>query len=144
MKSPEDRGPRAAWAYETRVSLDISPEAVVLRLPVPRSGNPYDPATLRKAESHSRHMSGPLWRALTALYPVIAREKGTAITPPPVEPRPVGATLDQSDLSDAIRDQTKAIRDLIEAMKSQSEKQAGWNEGLAVLAARVAQVLEAR
>lgn len=77
MKSPEERGPLAAWAYEARVKLNLSPESVVQEL------GRYNPATIRKAETLDRHMSRPLWRALTALYPHIAHEKGIAIPIPP-------------------------------------------------------------
>lgn len=109
MKSPEERGPLGAWAYETRVILDLSPEAVVRRLPVPSSGRPYDPATLRKAEADSRHMSGPLWRALTALYPMIARERGVSIAPHPVDRRERAAPDPATDLAAAIRDLTAEL-----------------------------------
>lgn len=77
MKSPEERGLRAAWAYEARVALNMSPEQVVQTL------GRYNPATIRKAETNDRHIGRPLWRALTGLYPRLAHEKGVTIPIPP-------------------------------------------------------------
>lgn len=85
MLTPEERGPRAAWAYEARDLLELSPEQVVLMLPPPRPNKPYDPATIRKAETNDRHMSRPIWRALTGIYPRVAHEKGITIPFPPGE-----------------------------------------------------------
>lgn len=101
MKSPDERGPLAAWAYEARVKLNLSPEATVREL------GRYNPATIRKAETLDRHMSRPLWRALTALYPRIAHEKGISIPIPPGHLAGTGTgdtTLVPADLAVAIRE----------------------------------------
>lgn len=78
VKTPEERGPLAAWLYESRLEVDLSPEAVVDRL------GRYDAGTIRKADSDSKNVSRPLWRALTKLYLEVAQEKGKVLAPAPL------------------------------------------------------------
>lgn len=102
--TPEERGPAAAWAYETRTLLELSVEQVIARLPTK-----YDPATLRKAEGRNGKPSRQMWRELKALYEAAARKKGVAIAPQPAlaAGKQQVATLD--DLVAAITAQTEAI-----------------------------------
>lgn len=116
MKSPDERGPLAAWAYDARVRLNLSPEAVVKEL------GRYNAATIRKAETADRHMSRPLWRALTDLYPRIAHGRGITIPIPPghtgMSGRDNPSTPDVSALVIAIGAQTDAINRLIDRLDS--------------------------
>lgn len=79
VKTPEQRGPRSTWAYESRDALGLSDLQVVHLL------GKYDAATLRKAESDPRAMSRPLWRALTDLYGRLSAERNIALRPIPAE-----------------------------------------------------------
>lgn len=109
VKTPEERGPLGAWAYETRDQLGLSVEQVVYALP-----KRPNPATLRKAESNSSDMSRPLWRALVAYYQRMARERGVPIDPPPLfgdERAPTG------DLAAALARQTAAIEALVAELR---------------------------
>jgi hypothetical protein len=111
VKTPEERGELGAWAYETRVRLDLSVEAVAAGLP-----RPLNPATIRKAEGDSRNMSRPLWRALTTFYKEAARRKGVQIAQPPTFAGLPTAT-DQSDLARAIQSQADAINALVDVLR---------------------------
>lgn len=118
MLTPEERGPQAAWAYASRDLLGISPEQVVELL------GRYNPATIRKAETNDRHMSRPIWRALTALYPRLAHERGIAIPIPPlVATGTRGGTSDQTAL-------IAAISTLVEELRLSRLEQAAWNQGV--------------
>lgn len=106
VKTPEERGAVATWAYDARRALDLSPEAVVHRL------GAYNAATIRKAESDSKNMSRPLWRALVKLYGEVAQEKGTAVRPAPMvgmDPTPA-ASGDIASLVAAISDLVTEMR----------------------------------
>lgn len=125
VKTPEERGPLAAWAYESRDALGLSPEQVVLLLPL-KNGRPYNAATLRKAEASSEDMSGPLWRELVKLYSRLAREQRVVLAPVPLtattQPSSTGDTaalmarLDrQAEVIDA---QAQAITELARSVQA--------------------------
>ena len=113
VKTPEERGPRAAWAYEARTALDLSPESVVHAL------GRYNPATIRKAEADSEDMSAPLWRALTTLYSRLSRQRNIVLGPLPPDDAPAAPT-DQTSLitllTEALARQSKAIEDLVQRL----------------------------
>lgn len=100
VKTPEERGPIAWWAYRTGRQLSLSVEQIAHALD-------KNAGTIRKAESDSRNMSRPLLRELWAFYQRIAREKGIAIDPPP---DPSVANERDSDVAAAIDRQTVAIQ----------------------------------
>lgn len=66
MKSPAERGPVGAWAYEARTDADLSVEEVVARLE--RTGNGVSAATIRGVEGGSKKPSRRLLRALGKVY----------------------------------------------------------------------------
>ena len=66
MKSPAERGPVGAWAYEARTDADLSVEEVVARLE--RTGNGVSAATIRGVEGGSKKPSRRLLRALAKVY----------------------------------------------------------------------------
>jgi hypothetical protein len=96
VKTPEERGPLGAWAYDSRDRLDISPEQVVELL------GKYDTSTIRKAEGNSEAMSRPLWRALTQLYARLASERSVTLDAMPTFGEAEQATGDQAALAAAI------------------------------------------
>lgn len=107
VKTPEERGPLGAWAYDSRDRLDISPEQVVELL------GKYDTSTIRKAEGNSEAMSRPLWRALTQLYARLASERSVTLDAMPTFGEVDQATGDQSDLITALNRQSLAIESLV-------------------------------
>lgn len=78
VKTPEERGPAAWWAYSTRDRIDMSVEQVVAELPTPTHTS-----TLRKAEGDSRNMSRRLLRELGDLYRREYRKRELDYTEPP-------------------------------------------------------------
>ena len=66
MKTPAERGPIGAWAYEARADADLSVEQVADQLA--RMGNPIKPASIRGVESGTKKPSRRLLRALSELY----------------------------------------------------------------------------
>lgn len=135
VKSPEERGPLAAWAYESRTSLDLSPEAVVHAL------GKYNPATIRKAEADSKDMSAPLWRSLVALYSRLARDKSITLAPVPISaglPQPAG---DLNALIRALEAQTRAIEGLVRAIEDQSDERLAGGQATALFLGVIARAL---
>jgi hypothetical protein len=128
VKTPDERGPLGAWAYETRVRLELSVEAVAAAIP-----QPVNPATIRKAEGESRNMSRPLWRQLTAHYARIAREQGVTISQPPTY-GDVPAPADQAAL-------IAQISALVEELRLTRLEQTEWNRGVTEALALLAQRL---
>jgi hypothetical protein len=106
--TPEERGPRAAWAYDARDRLNLSDAQVAESIPGPRKGEKYDPATIRKAETGEQHMSRPLWRKLTAFYIDAARTAKVALDPVPTtsDETPTG---DMGALIQALTAHTNAL-----------------------------------
>jgi hypothetical protein len=120
VKTPEERGPTAWWAYRTRDVLDLSVEQVVSRLPTKT-----DESTLRKAEGDSRHMSRRLLRELGDLYRREFRVRGREgdyQEPPGPESR----RSDVGDLPALVR----AINDLVEEMRLARLAQSEWTAGV--------------
>lgn len=66
MKTPEQRGPVGAWAYDARIDAELSPELVSERLAI--AGVEVTPATIRGIESGNKKPSRQLLKALSALY----------------------------------------------------------------------------
>lgn len=116
MLTPEERGPQAAWAYASRDRIGVSPEQVVALL------GRYDPATIRKAETNDRHMSRPIWRALTELYPRLAHERGIPIPIPPITASGRGPAGDQAGLVAALESQAAAISELAAQVKRLADR----------------------
>lgn len=109
VKTPEERGPLGAWAYDSRDRLGLSVEQVAVALP-----RPVNPATIRKAEADSKDMSKPLWRALTTFYREVAKERNVALDAlPAVAPEPPVQTT-TADLMRVISSQAAAIDRLVE------------------------------
>lgn len=119
VKTPEERGELAWWAYRTGRALELSAEQIAHE-----TGR--DVGTIRKAESDSRNMSRPLLRDLDELYRRVARERGVAIDRPP-DPSAAAAPGEDA-VAAAIRAQTDALvallagqRDLIARMDRRLE-----------------------
>lgn len=94
VKTDEERGhPAAAWAYHARDKLRLSDREVVERL------GKYDEATIRKAESHSRNLSRPLWRALVPMYQQVAADRGVVLPVPPAFHEERSGRSDTPDLA---------------------------------------------
>jgi transcriptional regulator with XRE-family HTH domain len=66
VKTPEQRGPIGAWAYEARDAAGISPEQVVERLGL--AGIEVRPSTIRGIESGNKQPGRQLLRALAGVY----------------------------------------------------------------------------
>lgn len=66
VKTPEQRGPIGAWAYEARLAVSLSPEQVVERLGL--AGIQVRPSTIRGIESGNKQPGRQLLRALTGVY----------------------------------------------------------------------------
>jgi transcriptional regulator with XRE-family HTH domain len=66
VKTPAERGPIGAWAYEARADADLSVEQVAERLT--RAGQPVTASTLRGIEGGSKKPSGRLLRAMAKVY----------------------------------------------------------------------------
>lgn len=113
VKTPEERGPLGAWAYDTRDRLDLSVEQVAVALP-----KPVNPATIRKAEADSKDMSRPLWRQLTDYYRDVARAKNVALDAMPVVQADAATPPSAAELLGVIALQTEAINRLIERLDS--------------------------
>src|SRR5674476_1018019 len=93
VKTPEQRGPIGAWAYEARIAAGLSPEQVVERLGL--AGIEVRPSTIRGIESGNKQPGRQLLRALAGVY---------GSKPPAPQPEP-----EEGDLAAAIRDQAEAI-----------------------------------
>lgn len=100
VKSPEERGPIGAWAYEARVERELSVEQVIEALPTR-----YHPATLRKVESGSAQPGRRMLRELAAYY---------GGEPPGV---PLESPTAPDKLVEAIQAQTAAIRELVAELR---------------------------
>lgn len=101
MKSPAERGPIGAWAYEARADADLSVEEVVERLT--RAGQPVSAATIRGVEGGSKKPSRRLLRGLSTVYG----------RPAPGEPM-AGTDVDTpvpAALVSALEAQTQALKD---------------------------------
>lgn len=116
--TPEERGPRPAWAYDARLRLGLTDVAVSEAIPGSRPGKPYDPATIRKAETGEEHMSRPLWKRLTHYYTTVARERRIALDPIPLHDEVAPPTTDMAALVAALDRQTKAINGLVARLES--------------------------
>lgn len=103
MKSPEQRGPVGAWAYEERDRRDWSVERTVEELA--RQGVSISTSYLRSIESNSKPASGRVLRALKKLYE----------SAPPEAGQPNGGP-DIGELVTAIREQTAAIDRLVTSL----------------------------
>ena len=111
VKTPEERGPAAWWAYSTRDRIDMSVEQVVALLPTTT-----DTSTLRKAEGDSRNMSRRLLRELGDLYRREYRARGRSdYQEPPGHERKRTETPDLGDL-------VRAISDLVTEMRLARER----------------------
>jgi hypothetical protein len=112
-KTDAEVGPLGVWAYNTRVTLDLSVEGVIAALPTD-----YHPATLRKIEGGSAPPGSRMWRELWNLYSRLAEEGGVPIDPQPrLRPEAPEATETPDALVAALRDQTAAINALVEEMR---------------------------
>ncbi len=129
MKTPEERGPFAAWAVEVRNTLDLTAEWVAAE-------TGYNDASVRKMEGGL--VSRPMRRKVMSLYQRVADEKGMHIPPPPTEAAPAS----DADLAAAIRAQTAAMTELVAELSAAREAQQGRDEGLAVALSDLASTLE--
>ena len=116
VKTPEQRGPIGAWAYEARIATGLSPEQVAERLAI--AGIEVRPSTIRGIEAGSKNPGRALLKALAGVY-------GSRPAPQ--------SEAEEGDLAAAIRDQAEAIGRLADRLDAFLSTE--W------LAARVAEAL---
>lgn len=118
MKSPAERGPTGAWAYEARADADLSVEAVVERLA--RVGVPVTAATLRGIEGGSKQPSRRLLRALADVYgrpvPGDKSEGAAGETTMPAALASLASAV--SDLAAELRESRRERADLLERIEA--------------------------
>lgn len=93
VKTPEQRGPVGAWAYDARDAAALSPEQVMERLAL--AGIEVRASTIRGIEAGSKKPGRSLLKALAGVY---------GSRPPAPQPE-----AEEGDLAAAIRDQAEAI-----------------------------------
>ena len=120
MKSPAERGPVGAWAYEARTDADLSVEEVVARLE--RTGNGVSSATIRGIEGGSKKPSRRLLRALANVY-------GLPAPGDVAEPGTTGATPEVPGLADLIG----SISALVEEIRATRRERADLEERVLAL-----------
>ena len=98
VKTPEERGPVGAWAYDARIGAELSVEQVIEKLPTR-----YHPATLRKVEGGSAKAGRRMLRELATVYH--SEPPGLAPEPQPADGAAIVAAIDR--LTTAIETQTR-------------------------------------
>ena len=120
MKTPEQRGPIGAWAYEARDAASLSPEQVVERLAL--AGIEVRSSTIRGIESGNKQPGRQLLRALAGVY----GSKPPTTTGDPEPPADLAAAINALVAAlDADREErlalTRAIAALAESLATRSE-----------------------
>lgn len=102
VKTPSERGPVGAWAYEARTDLALSVEQVAER--IAERGQAVRPATIRGIESGTKKPSARLLRLMGQVLE--SSPPGRTEEPPP-----------DADVARAIRDQTAVMQALVDELR---------------------------